>query len=137
MPSRDKESVGESLKLFYREVPALQLIGSPQYIHPDIPYAVDADVQLVCKYLQAYKIKKIDRLYKEGCQLVKFSNDVDLSDDECHRLLQEHMPKHIASTKITQQLFIRCVCAYMCVRIILHVCVRVHVHTSILEILRM
>ena len=98
------------MKQFYREVPALQLLGSPQYIHPDIPYAVDADVQLVCKYLQAYKMgvpKRIDRLYKEGCQLVKFSTDPDLSEDDCHRLLQEYMPKHIASTKITQQLFIR------------------------------
>lgn len=102
--------MGESLKLFYREVPALQLLGSPQYIQPDIPYTVDSDVQLVCKYLQAYKLgspKKIDRLYLEGRQLVKFSTDFDLSDEECHSLLQEYMPKHIASTKITQQLFIR------------------------------
>lgn len=71
---------------------------------------MDSDVQLVCKYLRAYKMgtpKRIDRQYRECGQLVKFSTDSDLSDEECHEMLQHHMPRHISSTKITQQLFIR------------------------------
>ena len=108
MPSREREGSGDALKLFHREVPALQLLGTPHYIHPDIPFLVDQDVQLVCKYLRAYKMggRGIDREYREG-HLVKFSTDPDLSDEECHQLLLEHMPKHIRATKITQQLFIR------------------------------
>ena len=43
-------------------------------VYPQMPYAVDDEVQLVCKYLNAYKItqagnpndKGIDRLFKEG-----------------------------------------------------------------------
>lgn len=109
MPSRDRETAGEALKMFHREVPALQLLGSAHYIHPEIPFLVDSDVQLVCKYLRAFKQggRGIDREYREGHQLVKFSTDSDLSEEECHRLLQEYMPKHIQATKITQQLFIR------------------------------
>ena len=42
-------------------------------------------------------------------KIVKFSDDEDLSDDECHVLLQEYMPDHIQETKITQKLFIRSV----------------------------
>jgi len=105
-------TAGEALKLLHKEVPALYLIGSPQYIHPDTPFTIDSDVQLVCKYLQAYNLKDsrqrgIDRLYKEGRAPVKFSTDLDLPEDICHKLLHQHMPKHIASCKITQQLFIR------------------------------
>ena len=110
VPSRDRTTTpGESLKLFYQEVPVLHLLGSPHYIHPDIPLAIDQDVQLVCKYLRAYKqgSRGIDREYREGSRLVKFSTDSDLSEDECHVLLHEYMPKHIRSSKITQQLFIR------------------------------
>lgn len=70
-------------------------------------YDVDDDVQLVCKYLRAYDSKKIDRQYQEGGKLVKFSEDSRISDEACHKLLQKHMPKHIASTKIMQKLFIK------------------------------
>ena len=43
-------------------------------VYPQMPYAVDDEVQLVCKYLNAYKItqagnpndKGIDRLFNEG-----------------------------------------------------------------------
>ena len=113
VPSRHSDvTAGEALELLYHEVPALYLIGSPQYILPDTPFTVDSNVQLVCKYLLAYNLKDtkqrgIDRLYKEGHAPVKFSTDRDLSKDVCHALLHQHMPKHIASCKITQQLFIR------------------------------
>ena len=59
----------ESLHMFCKKVPTLGLLGSPHVIHPATPYAVDQDVQLVCKYLNAYKIggtKGIDRLYRES-----------------------------------------------------------------------
>ena len=58
----------ESLQLFNEEFPTLGLLGSSRFISPSIPITVDADVQLVCKYLKAYKIggvNGIDRLYKE------------------------------------------------------------------------
>ena len=59
----------DALKHFQQEVPALGLLGTPHYIHPDTPYTVDEEVQLVCKYLKALKVggkKGIDKLYKEG-----------------------------------------------------------------------
>lgn len=113
VPSRQREvTAGESLKLLLREVPALALIGSQHYIHPNTPFTIDQDVQLVCKYLQAYECKTtsqrgIDRGYREGHSPVKFSTDPDLSEEACQILLSLYMPKHITSSKITQQLFIR------------------------------
>ena len=104
-------SPGVALKQFRAEVPALGLVGSAHYIHPEIPYSVDAEVQLVCKYLRAYPIrglKGIDRLYKENSGVpVKFSGEPDLSHTECHALLRRFMPDHIHKTKITQRLFVK------------------------------
>ena len=54
---------------FFEDIPALGLLGTPYEIHPDIPYVVNEEVQLVCKYLKAFKIggsKGINKLYKEG-----------------------------------------------------------------------
>lgn len=88
----------------------MKLLGTPHYIDTDIPFTMDSGVQLVCKYLHAYKSslagnsKGIDKLYRDG-QLI--SLEPNLSEMECHALLQEFMPKHIIPTKITQQLFIR------------------------------
>jgi hypothetical protein len=58
-----------SLAEFYEDIPALGLLGTPYRIDPDTPYVVDEEVQLVCKYLRAFKIggtKGINKLYKEG-----------------------------------------------------------------------
>jgi hypothetical protein len=101
--------VKENLEVFFREVPVLQLFGSARVIDREVPYDIDEDVQLVCKYLKAYDQKKIDRLYTERFpdNLVQFSKDNDLPDEECHQLLRKHMKEHVASTKITQQLFVR------------------------------
>ena len=122
------ESDGETL--FFQELPILTLFGSRCHIGADVPYDVDGDVQLVCKYLKAYKEgvvkKRIDRLYIDyslmhrlmfmrnpehsepmQCPIIKFSTDPDLSNEECHSLLQEYMPPHVANTKIIQQLFVR------------------------------
>ena len=71
MPSIDHEqSPDVSLKHFFQEVPVLALIGSPHMVCSSEKYSIDDDVQMVCKYLRAYKIggtKGIDRLYIEGC----------------------------------------------------------------------
>lgn len=63
----------ESLHVFCQSIPALGLLGSPHVVHHATPYAVDDDVQLVCKYLKAFKAytqhggqSGINRLYKEG-----------------------------------------------------------------------
>lgn len=99
----------ENLQVFFSEVPVLQLIGSAKVIDSNILYDVDEDVQLVCKYLQAYDQRRINKTYddRQPNQLVKFSTDPDLPDEDCHKLLQKYMEIHVASTKITQQLFIR------------------------------
>ena len=60
---------GEALKQFRDEVPALGLLGTQHFVHPEKPFTVDNDVQLVCKYLKALQLggrKGIDRLYREG-----------------------------------------------------------------------
>ena len=110
VPPREKGDISpkDYCQLVY-ELPTLQLLGSPHYILLDVPFTVDSDVQLVCKYLRAYERGKrdIDTLYNEGGQLVQFSTDADLFINECHKLLQKFMPKHVMSSKITQQLFIR------------------------------
>ena len=40
-------------------------------------------------------------------ELVKFSSEPDLNEEECQQLLQQYMPDHVRSTKITQRLFIK------------------------------
>ena len=69
VPSRDQMTPNESLREFFEDVPALGLLGTPHCIYPQTPFVVDADVQLVCKYLKAYRTggtKGIDRLYRES-----------------------------------------------------------------------
>ena len=70
VPSREhRMSPENALKLFINDIPVLDLIGSKHLISKDEPYSIDDDVQLVCKYLNAYKIGGyygIDRLYIEG-----------------------------------------------------------------------
>ena len=69
VPSLDRNhKTEESLQLFTKIFPTLGLLGSMHPIYQVTPITVDEDVQLVCKYLKAYKIggvKGIDRLYKE------------------------------------------------------------------------
>ena len=101
------DSVDKTLELFYSEVPILKLFGTPHLVEPDVPYDVDSDVQLVCKYLRAYKTNNINRLHHDRNPPVKFSLDNDLSAEECHSFLKAYMPDHIACSKITQHLFIR------------------------------
>lgn len=76
VPSRiSSGSPEESLAQFIREVPALGMLGVPYAINPNTPYTVDEDVQLVCKYLKAYRVfmekggKGINKIYRETCKL--------------------------------------------------------------------
>ena len=117
MPSRDhdhcdKKSADEALRLFKKELPALALLCTDQYISPDTPYSVDEDVKLVCKYLRALKTggtNGIDRLRTDqDGSIVKFSKD-SITEEECHKLLVKYMPEHITKSKITQRLFIKLV----------------------------
>ena len=73
VPSRiSSQSPTQALAQFKEEVPALGLLGVPHVIHQNTPYTLDDDVQLVCKYLQAYQLylekggqKGINRPYRE------------------------------------------------------------------------
>ena len=70
VPSRKKGlNCEETMKLFCEEVPTLCLLGKTHIVKRELPYDVDDDVQLVCKYLQAYDkggFWGIDRLYRDG-----------------------------------------------------------------------
>lgn len=97
---------------FYQELPILELFCTPHHIQSCVPYDVDSDVQLVCKYLKACQTRllgrmRIDKLHMDGFDEVKFSTDQDLPEEECHLLLKQYMPPHIANIKITQRLFVR------------------------------
>ena len=93
------------------------------------PYDIDSSVQLVCKYLHAYKNradgrKGINRLFIDNSEYytlykphvfsvlmlgppVKFGDDPNLTDEECHSLLKDYMPAHVTKNKVLQQLFIK------------------------------
>ena len=43
---------------------------------------------------------------KQGV-LVKLSEDPDLTDGECHHLLQYYIPRNMKKCKLTQRLFIK------------------------------
>ena len=70
VPSRDVGMTPEeTLEQFRGDIPTLGLLGSPHLIPNQTPYVIDSEVQLVCKYLKAYKERRIDRLYKNGGML--------------------------------------------------------------------
>ena len=66
VPSRDIMVIGmnENFENFKKNVAALGLLGYPRPV-ASTDYCVDADVQLVCKYLRAYETGDINKLYKE------------------------------------------------------------------------
>ena len=72
MPSRNLSSNADVfLEDFVSEIPIFKLLGTPTLVESTAQYSdvSDPDVQLVCKYLNAYDIgggKGIDKLYKEG-----------------------------------------------------------------------
>ena len=73
----------ESLQRFNEKFPILHILGSKILINADIPITIDEDVQLVCKYLKAYKIgglEGIDRLCQDSQRLACrfFSGSVNI-----------------------------------------------------------
>jgi hypothetical protein len=53
----------ESVTEFFNFIPICEFAGSLKFIDETYEYVIDDDVQLVCKYLQAYETKAIDCLY--------------------------------------------------------------------------
>ncbi|KAI6653840.1 hypothetical protein LOD99_3342 [Oopsacas minuta] len=103
-----------NLEDFKKEIPIFNIMGIPHLIGDDVPYEIDQDVQLICKYLQAYtdylnkKSRGINRLYDEKKHSrVIFSTDPNLCDDQCYRLLDKYMEPHVKVRKILQKLFVR------------------------------
>lgn len=123
-----------NLEEFKDLLPIFHFIGIAQHIDSSRHYVIDDDVQLVCKYLRAYKIDQeqpgsqyginkryygkplitihlskicfIDFHFGEPA-LVKFSTVKDLDDHTCRSLLDEYMPLYIKERKISQKLFIK------------------------------
>ncbi len=99
------------------EIPVFHLLGTPHFISPDTPFTVNDDVQLVCKYLHAYKNGEIDRLYLEPIgrlkhklpepKIMKFSEDPNLNDGVCQKYLIDNMSMSIRKSKATQKLFVK------------------------------
>ena len=56
----------QNLEQFQKEVPVLDLLGTPVAIKHTSKFSVTGDVQLVCKYLKAFQTKRIDKLYRES-----------------------------------------------------------------------
>lgn len=77
IPAKElKCDLEEYFQKFTEEVAVLGLLGDAHQVEASTEYTVDADVQLVCKYLRAYDEPKINRMYQEGecvCIMVQFS----------------------------------------------------------------
>ncbi len=107
------DSAETSLELFLDEIPAFNLVGKKTHIGPNIPFQVDADVQLVCKYLLAYYHKDdilngIDKLFGLDFQPpIKFSAESDLPTDLCQKLLKDYAPPVTAKSKVLMKLFVQ------------------------------
>ncbi len=106
------------MKCFRDEIPTFDLIGNTTYIDPHIPFAVNPDVQLVCKYLKEYRVKGsffsgIDKLFlNEHMSPIKYSAGKDLTDQLCQELLQENSPQIAAKSKLLMKTFVRLVYCY-------------------------
>ncbi|CAI8052619.1 E3 ubiquitin-protein ligase rnf213-alpha [Geodia barretti] len=102
----------ESLANLIEVIPALGIVGEPCPIDQRTKYTIDADVQLVCKYFNAYQTYKengcggINQLFN-GRDIVKFSTQPDLSHQKCYELLTKSWPKFSEVSKVRQKLFIK------------------------------
>ncbi|XP_065839047.1 uncharacterized protein [Oscarella lobularis] len=120
VPSGHKGSETD-LSSFLSCFPLFYYFGNPYRISSDAPFDIDSSVQLVCKYLKAYDNGSIDKLAKakkrflkklrraksEEMEIVKFSVEKDLCDDECYHLLDRYMPEHAKQRKVSQVLFVK------------------------------
>ena len=114
------EDPRNNLSEFQLEIPIFKTIGKHEEIGYDVPYEIDKDVQLICKYLKAYydfeatkdkdkgRNRGINRLYDEKKRIpVRFSTEKDLNEQECSFLLGNYMKEHVQTRKILQKLFVR------------------------------
>ncbi|XP_019859705.1 PREDICTED: uncharacterized protein LOC109587936, partial [Amphimedon queenslandica] len=109
-----------NLETFRELLPTFTFVGTLHHIDSSLHYEIDDDVQLVCKYLKAYKYEQenpgtregINKLFNDLIQIpVKFSTEADFDDPkECLSLLYKYMPDYIAERKISQKLFIKREC---------------------------
>lgn len=107
--------------------PSLYFVGTDKCVKPDESYEIDSDVQLVCKYLHAFKKGTINQQYKEEGPLVKFSLCDDFSQDVCNKLLNDYMPSKVKTSKVTQKLFIRYYCYFFKFNFLsLHIKLQIH-----------
>ena len=88
-------------------IPSLFFIGTKHCIKAAESYDIDDDVQLVCKYLNAFDIGRINTLCEGEGPPVKFSLDKDLSKQTCDKLLKKYMPGNSELSKLSQKVFIR------------------------------
>ncbi|XP_065828093.1 uncharacterized protein [Oscarella lobularis] len=106
------------LDRFLARLPLFKYVGRKHEVDPDERFDLNDDVQVVCKYLNAYDEtdrkgkKKIDTLirFKVNPKLevpIKFAAGPDLPDEECHRLLDKYMPEHVKERKVMQHLFVK------------------------------
>ena len=67
VPSRNiNMTPDDALEHFRSEIPTFNLLGSTYLVPNETPFIINSEVQLVCKYLKAFKTKRIDRLYKKS-----------------------------------------------------------------------
>ena len=94
VPSRDLTLTSEEmLEQFCGDIPMLSLLGSARKVLNEIPFIIDEEVQLVCKYLKAHKEGRIYQLYKEGMFL---SAHLSIRPVYCHILLHRESAKLIS-----------------------------------------
>ena len=94
VPSRDLTLTSEEmLEQFCGDIPMLSLLGSACKVLNEIPFIIDEEVQLVCKYLKAHKEGRINQLYKEGMFL---SAHLSIRPVYCHILLHRESAKLIS-----------------------------------------
>ena len=58
----------DALRQFKDEVPALGLLGNSYFVKPSTPLTITPEVQLVCKYLKAYK--EVNRVGEGGINVL-------------------------------------------------------------------
>ena len=115
VPSLNDYSDSESLEMFQNQMPTLKILGKEHKVPSSIPYAVDNEVQLVCRYLNALKTKKVAKKGEHNLggvwlpyqQQIYLSSDTTLVDFKCHTLLEAYIPENMKSNKFLQKLFIK------------------------------
>lgn len=86
------------------------------FLHINVPQNV------LLRVCTCYFFLSIANRKGKTAPLVKFSEDPDLENEECWRLLDKYTPPHMKHNKTTQKLFVRYLCELeINVLIIVHV----------------